>query len=65
MFVAGAGVGALGGDVFGWRIKAYARKALGELPDLRWSELIEMTVPLDKYGLSKYIKGGKSLNAAI
>jgi len=64
-FFAGIGTGALGGDVLAWRIKAYAKKVLGKLPELEWSELVEMTVPTDAYGLSKYFKESRSLNASI
>jgi len=65
IFVGGVGVGALGTDVLSWRIKAYGKKMLGELPELTWSELVEMTIPSDSYGLGAHFKEGRSLNAVI
>lgn len=64
-FASGILVGALGGDVIGWRIKAFAKKALGELPELSWPELLSMTIPSDRYGLSFHFKEGRSLSAVI
>jgi alcohol dehydrogenase (cytochrome c) len=57
--------GAVGRDVLAWRLKLYARKLNGELPELRWSELLAMTAPNSEFQLGGAVKGAKSLDAAI
>lgn len=64
-FLAGIGVGTLGSDLLAWRMKALGRKIVGDLKELHWSEVFEMTMPPDRYGLGAYFKYGKSLDSAI
>src|SRR5690606_34299779 len=64
-FVAGAAVGAIGSDELGWRVKLYGKKLLGDLAELQWSELLEMTAPTGRFRLEAGIEEGRSPDAAI
>ncbi len=52
-------------DTIAWRIELFARKALGGVPELSWSELWQMTHHPGGFGLESFTRGVDSLNHSI
>jgi Cytochrome c len=48
-----------------WRAEVYARKARGEIPDLSWSELWQMTRARRGFGLGRVVSYGSSLEGSV
>jgi alcohol dehydrogenase (cytochrome c) len=48
-----------------WRAQIYSRKALGEIPELSWAELLRMTAEERGFGLSQVIAWGQSVDATL
>ena len=48
-----------------WRAEVYARKARGEIPDLSWSELWQMTRARRGFGLGGVVSYGSSLEGSV
>jgi alcohol dehydrogenase (cytochrome c) len=48
-----------------WRVRLFARKATGGVPDLSWSELWLMTRSRGGFGLAGAITGGRSLFGSV
>ena len=48
-----------------WRAQIILKKALGEIPELSWAELIRMTADEHGFGLSHVIVWGQSVDATL
>src|SRR3954447_23666511 len=48
-----------------WRVQLYTRKVFGGVPDLSWSELLQMTNPSSGFVLTTTVTEGRSLDAAV
>ncbi len=48
-----------------WRAQLYVRKARGDIPDLSWTELWQMTHVRGGFGLAAAVTGGQSLDGSV
>jgi alcohol dehydrogenase (cytochrome c) len=48
-----------------WRLELFGRKMAGEIPELSWSELSEMTSAAGGFGLEAFVARGVSLDGSV
>lgn len=65
VFLGGLATGSVGRDVFVWRFKLYAKKALGQMPEMEWSEVMAMTALSNPFDVAKAVDEGRGLEASI
>ena len=60
--------GSTNGDIwrkFSWRMKVYALKVTGDVPDFSWNELLHMTRQKGGFGLEYIISEGSSWEGSV